>query len=74
MGKLSWTPHDYYTTKYAWDQFIGHIMGGLHLQHTLIAVPFTFWKFFIVIEPKKKIPIGKCDSYGRMLQMNPPYI
>lgn len=74
MGKLSWTPHDNYTTKYAWDQFIGHIMGGFHLQHTLIAVPFAFWKFFIVFKPKKKIPIGKCDSYGRMLQMNPPYI
>lgn len=54
MGKLNWTPHDYYTTKYAWDQFIGHIMGGFHLQHTLIAVPFAFWKFFIVFEPEKK--------------------
>lgn len=54
MGKLSWTPHDNYTTKYAWDQFIGHIMGGFHLQHTLIAVPFAFWKFFIVFEPEKK--------------------
>ena len=54
MGKLSWTPHDNYTTKYAWDQFIGHIMGGFNLQHTLIAVPFAFWKFFIVFKPKKK--------------------
>ena len=54
MGKLNWTPHDYYTTKYAWDQFIGHIMGGFHLQHTLIGVAFAFWKFFIVFEPKKK--------------------
>ena len=46
MGKLSWTPHDNCTTKYAWDQFIGHIMGGFHLQHTLIAVAFAYWNFF----------------------------
>ena len=32
--------------------------------------------FFIVFKPKnsKKIPVGICDSYTRMLQMNPPYL
>ena len=32
--------------------------------------------FFIVFKPKnsKKIPVGICDSYTRMLQMNPPYV
>ena len=26
------------------DQFIGHIMGGFHWQHTRIAFAFAFWK------------------------------
>ena len=31
-------------------------------------------EFFIVFKTQKrrKIPAGKCDSYTRMLQMNPP--
>ena len=50
--------------------------GWIHLQHTPIAVAFAGWIFFIVFKPKnsKKIPVGICDSYTRMLQMNPPYV
>ena len=45
--------------------------------------PFTHWikticllGFFIGFKPKndKKIPVDKCDSYTRLLQMNPPSI
>jgi len=33
-----------------------------------------FGNFSLFLSLKKKIPIGKSDSYGRMLQMNLPYI
>ena len=38
-------------------------LGWIHLQYAHIAVVFA---------SKKKIPMGKCNSYICMLQMNPP--
>ena len=49
------------------------ILGWTHLQHTSIAVAFSRWRFLLFLGLKTtNIPAGKCDSYTRMLQMNPP--
>ena len=48
--------------------------GWVHLQHTRIAVVSARWSFLLFLSLKtiKKMPAGKCDSYTRMLQINPP--
>ena len=38
-------------------------LAWIHLQHARLAVTFAC---------KKKIPMGKCNSYTWLLQMNPP--
>ena len=49
--------------------------GWIHLQHTRVAVAFARWSFLLFLGILTiKIPAGKCDSYTRMLQMNPPVI
>ena len=48
------------------------IKRWIHLQHTRIAVAFAHGNFLLFLI--KKIPAGQCDSYTRVLQMNPPKI
>ena len=47
--------------------------GWVHLQYTRIAVAFAHWIFLLFLSLKTitKIPAGKCNSYTRMLQINP---
>ena len=47
--------------------------GWVHLQHTRIAVASARWSFLLFLSLKTiKNASRKCDSYTRMLQMNPP--
>ena len=57
------------------DIYVSWGGGGVHLQHTRIAVAFAHWNFllFLRVKTKTKIPAGKCNNRDtRMLQTNPP--
>ena len=63
------------TSLYVYSEH-GLFMGGPHLQHTRIAVAFAHWNFLLLFRLKNNLknPADKCESYTRMLQINPPHV
>ena len=51
-------------------------VGWIPLQLTRILshLPVRFFYWFYWLKNNETFPTGKCDSYTRMLQMNPPFM
>ena len=61
-----------------WSQ--GETLMYVHLEKLWVdslqrtRLPAGIFLLFLTLKTIKKIPVGKWDSYTRMLQMNPPFV